>query len=318
MCLPNGRLNPRAVGWSRRALHQDNLQGWGRNKRFEYWCVMCEDFIVTANISHHDYRANVASTFMDLKTGQIVANRVNRWLPPRNSMSDPTDPKPMAAKADGIEVRITPENGGTRLCSKTERLALDAFVSEPPNHESMGVLVPWNDKTFQYTRKNNCLRTEGSVTVDGVRHIIDPNKCFALHDVGRGRWPYSTRWNWSAGHGWVGGRMIGLQFGGKWTAGTPSTENCLRIDGRVHKISEELTWDYDTADFMRPWTLRGARVDLTFTPTIHHHHMFNRWLISARGDQCFGHFDGQVVADDGEIISVKHLPGMAEEVHRKW
>lgn len=318
MCLPNGRLNPAAVGWSRRALHRENLRGWGRNKRFDYWCVMAGDFIVTANISDHDYRANVASTFIDLRTHEVVPYRVNRWLPPRQSMPDPTTREPMSGSAEGIEVAITPEPGGTRLRTRTARLQLDAFVEEPEGHESMGVLVPWSDRIFQYTRKDNCLRTSGTVTVDGCTHVIDPERALALHDVGRGRWPYSTWWNWGAGHGVTGGRMIGVQFGGKWTVGTPSTENCLRIDDRIHKISEELVWTYDSADFMRPWTIRGARVDLTFTPSTHHHHEFNKRVISARGDQCFGRFDGHVVADDGEVVAIENLPGMAEEVHRKW
>ncbi|GAA3097385.1 DUF2804 family protein [Nonomuraea salmonea] len=37
LCLPDGRLDPRAVGWTRRPLHRANLRGWGRTKRWEYW-----------------------------------------------------------------------------------------------------------------------------------------------------------------------------------------------------------------------------------------------------------------------------------------
>jgi len=28
LCLPDGRLNPAAVGWTRRPLHLDGLTGW--------------------------------------------------------------------------------------------------------------------------------------------------------------------------------------------------------------------------------------------------------------------------------------------------
>lgn len=318
ICLPNGKLNPQAIGWSRFPMHRDNLKGWGRNKRFEYYCIMCDDFIVTANISHHDYRANVASTFINLKSGDIISYRINRWLPKRFIMSDPTCSVTVSEHADGIDVTIRPEINGTRLITNTRRLQLDALITRPENHESMGVLVPWNNSTFQYTRKDNSLLASGKVLVDGHEWKIEPQKCLALHDVGRGRWPYSTWWNWSAGHGYINGRLIGLQFGGKWTVDTPSTENSLRIDGRIHKISEELEWNYDNHDFMKPWTIRGTRVDLTFTPTIHHHHYFNKWVISARGDQCFGHFSGNVVADNGEVIEVDDIQGMAEEVHRRW
>ncbi|WP_347813327.1 hypothetical protein [Actinomadura sp. KC345] len=33
LCLPSGRLNPDAVGWTRRPLHRADLRGRGRVKR---------------------------------------------------------------------------------------------------------------------------------------------------------------------------------------------------------------------------------------------------------------------------------------------
>ena len=73
-------------------------------------------------------------------------------------------------------------------------------------------------------------------------------------------------WNWGAGSGVVDGRVVGVQVGGRWTDGTGSTENALVVDGRVHKISEELAWDYDPADWLAPWRVHGELADLTFTP----------------------------------------------------
>lgn len=318
MCLADGRLNPDAIGWSRKPVHRPNLKGWGRNKRFEYWCIVARDFLVTANISHHDYRANVASTFIDLKSRQTIAKRQNRWLPPVGTLSGFDLMTPMAASADGITVELLPDSSGTTLKVESERVRVELRVTEAPGRESMGVLVPWSERLFQYTRKNNCLPVEGSVWVDGVERRIRPGEAYAIHDHGRGRWPYSTWWNWAAGSGETDGHEIGLQFGGKWTAGTPSTENALRIDGRLHKISQELTWSYDRSNWMAPWRIRGDRVDLTFTPSIYHHHFFNRYVISARGDQCFGNFDGEIVSDTGQSFRVRNVFGLAEEVHRKW
>ncbi len=318
MCLPNGRLNPEAVGWSRRPLHRPNLRGWGRNKRFEYWCVITPDFIVTANISHHDYRANVASTWIDLHNHAVRGGRRNRWLPRGNALAPVGASTPLAATAGDIHVRLTPQAQGMQLSTRAPGLEVELQVFEPAGHESMGVLVPWSERLFQYTRKNNCLQVEGRVVVDGRAHTVRRGQAYAIHDHGRGRWPYNTRWNWAAGCGRSQGHEIGLQFGGQWTCGTPSTENAVRIDGRLHKISEELAWEYDPKDWMRPWVLRGDRVDLRFTPTVHHHHLFDRWLVRSRGDQCFGHFDGVVRADDGTPFHVERIFGLAEEVHRRW
>ncbi len=84
---------------------------------------------------------------------------------------------------------------------------------------------------------------------------------FAVLDHGRGKWPYSMTWNWAAGYGRVAGRRVGLQLGGKWTDGTGSTENGLFVDGRLHKIHEDLTWTYDRTDFLAPWRITGPRVE---------------------------------------------------------
>ena len=42
LCRADGTLNPQAVGWSRVPLHDCTLNGWGRNKRWDYWCVTAD------------------------------------------------------------------------------------------------------------------------------------------------------------------------------------------------------------------------------------------------------------------------------------
>lgn len=60
--------------------------------------------------------------------------------------------------------------------------------------------------------------------------------------------------------------VIGLQLGAKWSDGTGAAENALLVDGGLHKISENLSWDYSTTDWMAPWHIQGHSADLTFTP----------------------------------------------------
>ena len=74
-------------------------------------------------------------------------------------------------------------------------------------------------------------------------------------------------WNWGAASGMSNGRTMGLQLGGKWTAGTGSTENALSVDGRLTKYGDELDWEYlAQGDFPRQWRIRRERLDLTFVP----------------------------------------------------
>lgn len=319
LCLPSGRLNPEAVGWTRSPLHRTNLRGWGRNKRFEYWAITTPDAIIALSISHHDYRANISVTSWDRASGAEIRQGGNRWLPSHAGMRDPDNRAPMEASRKGVTVRMTPAGRGMELQADSPRIQVSLRVAPGPGHESMGVVVPWSDRLFQYTKKDNCLRPEGVVVVDGVEHHVDPETATAVHDRGRGRWPYFTFWNWGSGNGVTeDGRELGLQFGGKWTDGTPSTENWLRVEGRLHKISEHLDWRYDPKNWLAEWTLTGPSVNVRFAPERHVRHLFDRWIVLSRGDTCFGRYTGEVTLGDGEMIRFRDVPGHVEEVERRW
>lgn len=319
LCLPSGRLNPDAVGWTRSALHRTNLRGWGRNKRFEYWAITTPTAIITLNISHHDYRANVSVSYWDRESTSEIRQGGNTWLPGHAGMRDPGNSLPMEARRHDVVVRLTPRGRGTQLHASSPRISVDLTVHADPDHESMGVLVPWNDRLFQYTKKDNDLTAEGVVIVDGVEHRVEHHSSAAVHDRGRGRWPYRTFWNWGSGRGEDElGRALGVQLGGKWTDATPSTENWLRIDGRLHKVSDHLDWQYDPADWLAPWTITGPRVQMRFTPERHVRHMFNRWIVLSRGDTCYGSYSGEVTLEDGAVVRFADVPGHVEEVERRW
>ncbi|SEB07922.1 DUF2804 domain-containing protein [Leifsonia sp. 21MFCrub1.1] len=318
LCLPSGILNPESVGWTRHALHRTWLPGWGRNKRFEYWAVTTPDAIVTMNISHHDYRANVSVGFTERDGYREIRQGGNTWLPGPGGMRDPFNHGPMEARRKDVLVRLTPRGTGMHLYAESPRIQADIRVLAHPGHESMGVVVPWSPRRFQYTKKDNCLSAEGIVVVDGVTHPVEALSSSAVHDRGRGRWPYFTFWNWGAGVGRTSdGRDLGIQLGGKWTDGTPSSENWVRIDGRLHKIENHLDWRYDPTNWTAPWTITGPDVEIVFTPEHHTQHLFDRWLVYSRGDTCFGRYDGRVVVA-GTEVTFSGVFGHVEEVERRW
>ena len=86
LCLPDGTLNPAAVGWSRKPLHRANLRGWGRNKRFEYWCITTPEIVVALNVSHGDYRVTLATFFLDHRVVQAFSEAEIHWLPSRHKV----------------------------------------------------------------------------------------------------------------------------------------------------------------------------------------------------------------------------------------
>ncbi len=164
---------------------------------------------------------------------------------------------------------------------------LDVTVADPPGHESLNVVIPWSETRFQFTSKHQARPATGTLTVGDRKYRLgDNDAAWGVLDVGRGRWPYRTRWNWGGGAGPAGdGRTIGLQIGGKWTDGTGFTENGVLIDGRLTKIGDELAWDYDWDRPLEPWRVRSSdgAMDLTLVPVHDRHETHQRRRPAHRG-----------------------------------
>jgi hypothetical protein len=315
LCLPNGHLNPEAVGWTRHPLHRANLRGWGRAKRWEYWCVQAPDWALSVTISHIDYLALHQVWFVDFTTGEQIDAGAIVPLARGPVLPDHSGGGPARARTKKLAIDLIPNTQGVRLVARTDRVNADVQIRRPEGHESMAVVIPWSDKQFQYTEKDNTLPASGKVTVDGRDYPLPKGQTWAVLDHGRGKWPYSTTWNWGSASGSVGGHVVGLQFGGRWTAGTGMTENAVCIDGRVTKISQELEWSY--GPWLEPWTVRGDDVDVTFQPRFERATKTNVGVIFTEVHQCFGHWTG-VVRAEGVEYTVDGVRGFAEEAQMRW
>ena len=75
------RLNPAAVGWSRSPVFRTAISGWGRTKRWEYWGVVTEHFVVGLTVAGLDYLANCAVYVLDRATG-VETVRVRSGITP--------------------------------------------------------------------------------------------------------------------------------------------------------------------------------------------------------------------------------------------
>lgn len=317
LTLANGSLNPAAIGWARRPLVDtsgiDGRTQWGRNKRWEYWNVVTPTHVLALTVSSLDYAAVNEVWVLDRSTGRTWG-RAPTVLPARDvELPVVLGSGPARAKAKELAIAITPSREGTRLWAQIPGVSIDVLVTRPQRHDCLAVVVPWSRRRFQYTVKDVALPASGSYSIDGVRHHLTEGHSWAVLDHGRGRWPYDVAWNWGAASGLVDGRPFGLQVGGRWTAGTGSTENGVVVDGVLHKISDELFWDYDLADWQRPWTVRGAGLDATFVPDYDRHAETNLGVISSRTDQCFGYWSGTF-----EGLEFERLYGWAEDVHNRW
>ena len=317
LCTPRGRLNPDAVGWSRRPLHTSNLRGWGRTKRFDYWGIVSPDVIVGLTIASLDYAGLVSIVVIDRRTG---AETILTGLSPLARSFESSDRSGLGVargRAQRLSLSFASSPAGTRLEAEGPGVRFVADVG--PGAESLAVVVPWSQRRFQYTVKDVGRPVTGTLCLGDEEIRFGPDDgSFAVMDHGRGKWPYSITWNWAAGYGEVAGRRVGLQLGGQWTVGTGSTENGLFVDGRLNKIHEELTWTYDRSNWMAPWRIEGARVRVTLAPFHERDERMNLLVVASEIHQCFGIFTGWVLDDGGTRIPVDGLVGWAEEARNRW
>lgn len=318
LCLPDGRLDPAALGWTRRPLHRSVLRGWGRRKRWEYWGIVSPTHMVGVTVSSLDYAGVHGVYVLDRATGEETTVDVVVPFARGVELPDRSGAGRTSARARGLRIRITDDPRGTHLVVDGPRVGLDVRFDRPEGHESLGVVVPWDARHFQHTVKDVSRPARGTLRLgsgaSAQTHELAPGRSFGVLDHGRGRWPYRVVWNWAAGSG--DGR--GIQLGGRWTDGTGATENALLVDGRIHKIGDELAWDYDLADPSRQWRITGPRVQATFVPEHVRVARTELGVVGSRTHQAFGTFGGRAQADDGTWVPLDGLVGWAEEARQRW
>ena len=319
------RLAPAALGWSRRPMLRANLsRAWGRKKRWDYWCVITPEVVVSFVYADIDY-AGLANCWILDRTDHAQATAgVLRPFARGLSLPDQVCTGTSEVADEALTMHIAETDDATHLTASAPSsalgpIAIDITVDKPTDLESLNVVIPWSERRFQCTSKQNTRRATGTVTAGDRSWAVGDTEDFAVQDLGRGIWPYAIRWNWAAGSGRSSdGRLIGLQFGGKWTEGTGFTENALCVDGRLTKIGKELEWTYRWDDPMQPWRLRSDDVDLTLTPYFDRYDDTDLKVIKMEVHQCFGTWSGTVRDADGLVHRIDGIDGFAEEARNRW
>jgi len=316
LCTPGGRLDPRAIGFTRTPLHHANLRGWGRSKRWEYWAIVTPTHVLAVTLASLDYVGLVSLFVLDRARSTERSQDGLAPLARGIVLPDRSGVGRASGRAGGVSITLEEEPAGTRIRCDARGVSIDVLALRPAGHESLGVVVPWSRRLFQYTVQDVGRPAQGRAPFEGRSIEIDPQSSFAVLDHGRGRWPYRNTWNWAAGHD--AARDVSLQLGGKWTDGTGSTENGLFVQGRLHKIGETVRWHYDRKRFLAAWRIEGERLAVTMRPFHDRHARVPLGVISFDVHQCFGTFEGWVLDDSGSRVSVDGLVGWAEEANNRW
>lgn len=331
-----GSLN--CVGWSREQLLDCNLelvsfyprlfrlfQGF-RLKRWDYYAVFTPKRFFSATIADLGYAGNIFVYTLDFATHELREESL--VIPLAKGISLPRN----STEGDSLF-----EDGRARLFFQAERDYRHISVSWPgfhdgrgieadirlsclPEHESMTIIIPIGQRRFYYNRKINCLPAEGYLRYGDLREELDPTESLGSLDWGRGVWAYRSFWNWASASGFLpDGRTIGLNLGSGFGDTSAATEDCLVLNGRVHKLGE-VKFAYDPGDYTKAWRFEDSegRLELVFKPFAERVARTNLGVIFSEVHQMFGRYSGSVITDEGKTIQIGDLIGFAEEHHARW
>jgi hypothetical protein len=330
LCEADGRTLARdAIGWSRRPLHRANLRGgWGRTKRWDYWALLSDEVALAVTYADVDYLGIVAVWWCELATGRTGGREVTVPLARGICLPEVSGEAPLRFRSRHLGVDVVDRHDGTTITARWRERdgtigRLDADVALPEGHESVNVVIPWSATRFQFTSKQQARPATARFDVDGRVRVLGGRTAplWGVLDIGRGRWPYRTRWNWGGGAGLASdGRVVGLQVGGRWTEGTGATENGIIVDGEVIKLGCELLWDYDGERPLEPWRVRSpdGALDVTLRPRHDRHARTEAVILGTEVHQVFGRWHGHVPAPGGGRAEVDGLLGFAEESRSRW
>jgi hypothetical protein len=330
----NGRLAQ--VGWSRQQLLDCNLEQARfyalrplqrfRIKRWDYYAVFTPKHFYSATIADLGYAGNIFVYSMDFESGDLheeglVIPLAKGILLPRNSTEGDTHFEDARAK---LHFQTMPEGRRVEFSwpafHNGRGIQAEFMLRYLPDHESMTIVIPIGQKRFYYNRKINCMPAEGFVQYGDLREDLRPGESAGSLDWGRGVWEYRSFWNWASASGFLpDGRTVGLNLGCGFGDLSAATENCLVLNGRVHKL-DQVKFGYESGNYMQPWKFTDSqgRLDLVFTPFKDRLAQTNLGIIFSEVHQMFGRYSGTVMADDGSVINLDGLIGFAEEHQARW
>jgi hypothetical protein len=334
--LLNAQGHLTQVGWSRQPLLECNLENAHfyalrflqrfRVKRWDYYAIFTPQRFFSATVADLGYAGNVFVYMLDFASNELheegLVIPLGRGIQlPRDSMTGET-----AFVNRQASLRFQAEDGMRRVFvdwpgyHKGRGIKTEIALTCPPEHESMTIVIPIGAKRFYYNRKINCLPARGYIHYGDIDEEVYPHESLGSLDWGRGVWEYRSFWNWASASGYLpDGRTIGLNLGRGFGDLSRATENCVVLDGRIHKLAR-VNFDYQPGEYMRPWRFADneGRLDLTFTPFHERVARTALAVIDSEVHQIFGRYTGHAQVDDGQEVQVRDLIGFAEEHHARW
>jgi hypothetical protein len=329
-----GRLSQ--TGWARWPLLDCNLENARfyplhflqrfRLKRWDYYAVFTPQRFFSATVADLGYAGNIFVYTLDFTTGEL--HEEGLVIPLSRGITLARNPTEGDVCFEDRRARLSFRHfGDRRLVSVSwpgfhqgRGIRTEIGLSCAARHQSMTIVIPIGKRRFYYNHKVNCLPVDGYLEYGAHREELSPQTCLGSLDWGRGAWEYKSFWNWASASGFLpDGRTIGLNLGCGFGDTSAATEDCLVLDGCVHKLGA-VKFTYNSGNYLHPWKFRDdqGRLELEFHPFRERVACTNLGVIFSEVHQVFGRYRGWGISDGGERIAIDGLVGFAEEHRARW
>ncbi|NLB90941.1 MAG: DUF2804 domain-containing protein [Clostridiales bacterium] len=292
-----------------------------RIKEWDWYQINNDHLALQFTYGHASYAGQVGVMLFDFIKGQPIFTK-DLILPlPFSSMHLAENAEKdhlLRYEKKGVTLIIETKNHIRSIFYRFEDFSAE-ITMKPLHPYSLVINIPFDEKpkAFYYNQKINCMQAQGKVVYQKKEYLFD-HQAWGLLDWGRGVWPFSNQWYWSNASGLVDNQLFGFNLGCGFGNTSTATENALFYDNAIHKLG---TVRFSLGEtYTDPWHLTDdqGRLDLTLTPTYDRETKIKLLWVDNNTHQMFGHFNGTVTLDNGQVLEVKNLVGFAEHAINNW
>lgn len=295
------------------------LRRWFGFKRFQYFGMFGDDLIA-------------GCAFADTRWVGLVFVYV--FQPSTGKMVEKTFHLPLAI---GLDLSCSPSEGVSRFTLGKNEITMVYADHKKSIHVSLanGLVMNFSFSDDEYKPLSLCtkagrtgwvyaqkaagVKATGQIDCSLGHFDLAEQNAFAHHDFSAGYMRHETWWNWACFSGELAnGQTVGLNI----SCGVNETsysENCFWLNGECLPLGlADFEFERGNADSeWRVFTTDG-RLELQFQPLGAHVEKLNALVLASDFSQFFGRFDGHILLENGERITISNQLGFVEDQFARW
>lgn len=289
-------------------------------KRWTWGGIATQDVFVSFAIVDAGFAANAFCFAVDLKDGQLLADKSFLGVPGSVLLADrPGDNASARMLVPGSTLRVRRPKGSAsfHVELRSGDFAVDALLDTAAAPEPLAALMPLKGGDLNFTQKTTLMPSAGTVTVGSKTWSLSGG--FGGLDFTHGLFARRTAWRWAFA---MGRDNEGLPVGLNLTDGLcdlPGNENALWLGRTIVPVASP-RFLFDAAHLQNSWQLQtpDGAVDLRFTPKGMHREDRDLMLVENHFAQIAGTFSGTLKDASGKVHRVDGLPGVTEDQRVLW